>query len=99
MGQRRLARAAYDAGGDDTRQIVDNIRAMERAIELGSEARSFTREDLIEIHKMLLEATRDRHLAGLCARSRTGLGATASAPRTQSASRQRPSVSTICCAT
>lgn len=44
MGQRRLARAAYGAGGDDTaaRQIIGNIRAMERAVELGSEPRPFT---------------------------------------------------------
>jgi len=66
MGQRRLARAAHDAGGDDTaRQIVGNIRAMERAVELGSQGRDFTHDDLIDIHRTLLEATRDAHIAGL----------------------------------
>ncbi len=75
MGQRRLARAAHDAGGDDTaRQIVGNIRAMEQAIQLGSQERSFTHEDLIEIHTTLLEATRDRHLAGVVREEQNWIG-------------------------
>jgi Fic family protein len=75
MGQRRLARAAHEAGGDDAaRQIVGNIRAMERAIELGSQPRAFTYNDLIEIHATLLEATRDRHLAGVVREEQNWVG-------------------------
>jgi len=96
MGQRRLARAAYHAGGDDTaRQIVGNIRAMERAVEVGSEPRPFTCEDLIEIHSILLAATRDRHLAGVV-RSEQSWMAAASAQPTPSSSRRRPSSCTSC---
>ena len=81
MGQRRLARAAHDAGGDDTaRQIVGNIRAMERAIEVGSERRPFTYEDLIEIHRTLLEATRDRHLAGVVRLEQNWIGGSGLSP-------------------
>jgi Fic family protein len=66
MRQRRLARAADTTAGDDTaRQIVGNVRAMERAIELGSHERIFTHDDLLDVHRTLLEATRDRHLAGV----------------------------------
>jgi len=81
MGQRRLARAAHDAGGDDTaRQIVGNIRAMERAIELGSGPGPFRHEDLIEIHRTLLEATRDRHLAGIVRSEQNWIGGSGLSP-------------------
>lgn len=75
MGQRRLARAAQEAGGDDAaRQIVGNIRAMERAIALGSQPRAFSYDDLIEIHTTLLEATRDRDLAGVVREEQNWIG-------------------------
>lgn len=75
MGQRRLARAAHEAGGDEAaRQIVGNIRAMERAIALGSQPSAFTYDDLIEIHRTLLEATGDRHLAGVVRREQNWIG-------------------------
>lgn len=81
MGQRRLARAAYDAGGDDTaRQIVGNIRAMERAVEVGSEPPPFTCEHLIEIHRILLAATRDRHLAGVVRSEQNWIGGSGFSP-------------------
>ncbi len=81
MGQRRLARAAHEAGGDDTaRQIVGNIRAMERAIEVGSEPRPFTYEDLIEIHRTLLDATRDHRLAGVVRLEQSWIGGTGFSP-------------------
>jgi Fic family protein len=81
MGQRRLARASFDAGGDETaKQIVGNIRAMERAIALGSEDRPFTYEDLIAIHTTLLQATRDAHFAGLVREEQNWVGGTGLSP-------------------
>jgi Fic family protein len=81
MGQRRLARASFDTGGDETaKQIVGNIRAMERAIALGSEDRPFTYEDLIAIHTTLLEATRDAHLAGMVREEQNWVGGTGLSP-------------------
>jgi Fic family protein len=75
IGQRRLARAAFDAGGDDTAcQIVANIRAMERAIAIGSAERAFTYDDLIDIHESLLRPTRDAHLAGRVREEQNWLG-------------------------
>lgn len=65
MGQRRLARAASGIGADETaRQIVGNVRAMEEAIELASLPRRLALDDILAIHRTLLESTRDAHLAG-----------------------------------
>ena len=38
---------------------------MEKAIELAAEPRELTVDDVIEIHRTLLDATRDTHLAGI----------------------------------
>jgi Fic family protein len=65
MGQRRLARAASGIGADDTaRQIVGNVRAMEQAMALAAEPRRLTVQDVVAIHRTLLESTRDAHFAG-----------------------------------
>lgn len=75
MGQRRLARAADEQGGDEVAsQIVGNIRAMERAIALGAGEGAFTYDDLIEIHETLLGATRDRHIAGVVRTEQNWIG-------------------------
>lgn len=75
MGQRRLARAASGVGADETaRQIVGNVAAMERAIALATEPRKLTADDLIDIHRTLLEATRDAHLAGVVRKEQNWIG-------------------------
>ncbi len=76
IGQRRLASAAYKHGGHDDLavQIVGNVSAMEQAIELASRPEPFTREDVIAIHRTLLEATRDRHLAGVVRQEQNWIG-------------------------
>ena len=75
MGQRRLARAASETGGDDAaRQIVGNIRAMEAAIALASQERVFTFDDLLAIHRTLLGETRDARLAGVIRTEQNWLG-------------------------
>jgi Fic family protein len=81
MSQRRLARAAFDANGDDTaRQIVGNIRAMEHAIALGVHRDRFTYEDLVGIHTMLLQETRDAHFAGVVRAQQNWVGGTGLSP-------------------
>jgi Fic family protein/DNA-binding transcriptional ArsR family regulator len=79
--QRRLARAAAGVGGDDTaRQILGNLRAMQSAIRLATEPRAFELEDLLEIHRTLLRATRDEHLVGTVREQRNWIGASAFSP-------------------
>ncbi len=81
MGQRRLARAAAGVGGDDTaRQIVGNVRAMESAIRIATEPRAFELEDLLEIHRTLLRATRDEHLGGIVREEQNWIGGSAFSP-------------------
>jgi Fic family protein len=81
MGQRRLARAAAGVGDDDTaRQIVGNVRAMERAIALASEPRPFELDDLLDIHRTLLCSTRDEHLGGVIREEQNWVGGSAFSP-------------------
>ena len=81
MGQRRLARAAAGVGADETaRQIVGNVRAMEAAIALTSEPRTFELDDLLEIHLRLLHATRDEHLGGVVRQEQNWVGGSAFSP-------------------
>jgi Fic family protein len=81
IGQRRLARAAAGVGGDDTAlQIVGNVRAMERAIEISSQPRRFALEELLDIHRTLLNGTRDEHLGGIVRTEQNWVGGSAFSP-------------------
>ena len=69
MSQRRLARAAMeiefdDRADTDAEAIMGNIRAMETAVTTTSAKSTLSISDFIELHRTLLEATRDSHLAG-----------------------------------
>jgi len=75
MGQRRLARAASGIGADETaRQIVGNIRAMERAIAIAAQPRDLVADDIVDVHRTLLESTRDDHLAGVVRHEQNWIG-------------------------
>ncbi len=81
MGQRLLARAAAGAGGDETaRQIVGNVRAMEAAIGRAAEGRALALEDVLEVHRVLLRATRDEHLGGVIRNEQNWIGGSAYSP-------------------
>jgi Fic family protein len=81
MGQRRLARAAAGVGADDTAlQIVGNVRAMEASIALAAQSRHVVLDDLLAIHRTLLEATRDAHLGGMVRREQNWIGGSAYSP-------------------
>lgn len=68
ISHKRLARAAYEQGKgrQDPRaaEVLGNVSAMERAIELGSSAAPFSVADIEDIHRTLLRFTEDSHLAG-----------------------------------
>lgn len=68
VSHRRLARAAYSgaSGGDNTAaEILGNVEAMKRAIELGASGSSFEVADIEDIHRTLLRFTADRKIAGV----------------------------------
>lgn len=68
MSHRRLAKAAVagDHRHRDTsaESILANIAAMEHAITATSSAAEITTEAFVDIHRVLMERTRDAHLAG-----------------------------------
>src|SRR5439155_16005703 len=66
MSHRRLARAAAAPEHADAtaRAVLGNLRAMERAIEIGSTARAITLSRLLELHRELFRETPDAERAG-----------------------------------
>lgn len=78
MSHRRLARAAVadDEQHRDTsaESILANIAAMEHVITVTSVAPEITAESFVEVHRVLLEQTRDAHLAGVVRTSQNWIG-------------------------
>ena len=66
ISHRRLARAAFGRTHRDltAESVLGNVAAMETAVALGSRHRPLTARGVLGIHRVLLEATPDRHLAG-----------------------------------
>jgi len=70
ISHRRLARASYaragGRGGEDrAAEVLGNVEAMERAIEIGGRADPFTVANIQDIHRTLLRFTDDREIAGV----------------------------------
>lgn len=70
ISNKRLARAAFERTGKrraDGRatEVLGNVAAMKRAIELGEKAEPFTVADILDIHHTLLKDTDDREIAGV----------------------------------
>jgi len=83
VGQLRLARAA--AGGGDKHDatadlVIGNVRAMQRAIALATEPRPFTRDDIVAIHRTLLEGTVDESIAGVVREEQNWIGRSSLSP-------------------
>lgn len=84
LSHRRLARAAYGDEGhkDQTAQsVLGNVRAMERAVEIGETADPFRVQDLRDIHEALMTTTREAHLAGRVRDRQNWLGGSTYSPR------------------
>jgi len=73
---KRVALAAYEPIAADgvARAVLGNVRAMERAIEVGSSQRALTVGDLIEIHHTLLEGTAEERYAGIVRTDQNWIG-------------------------
>ncbi|MGI8945937.1 MAG: Fic family protein [Thermoleophilaceae bacterium] len=84
LSHRRLARAAFRGdGAHDSRaaDVLGNIAAMERAIELGAHAGPFTVSDVREIHSALLGFGLDRPIAGVIRTKQSWIGRNPHMPR------------------
>jgi Fic family protein len=79
ISHKRLARAAYARAGErrgDSRaaEVLGNVEAMERAIDLGTSAEPFTVADIQDIHRKLLRFTDDREIAGVLRTKQSWIG-------------------------
>ena len=79
---KRLALAAYEpvAADGTARAVLGNVAAMERAIALGAEGRRFRLEDLLDIHRVLLEGTSEERLAGVVRAEQNWIGGRGTSP-------------------
>jgi Fic family protein len=79
VSQKRLARAAFEASarsGSDAKagEILGNVEAMKRAIELGAGEDQLSVDDIREIHRILLRYTADRGIAGVIRQRQNWIG-------------------------
>lgn len=83
LSHRRLAKAAFSPEVNDitAQSVLANISALELALELASAHRDFKREHLIEVHRTLLQGTRDEHLGGVIREQQNWIGGDAASPR------------------
>lgn len=83
LSHRRLARATFwdEAHDPKAAEVVGNIAAMERAIEIGTAADPFTVADIQTIHELLLRFTLDKGVAGVIRTQQNWIGRSSHSPR------------------
>jgi Fic family protein len=64
---KRLALAVYEplAADGTARAVLGNVRAMEQAVSIGTDGNAFDLEDLLDIHRTLLQGTTEERYAGI----------------------------------
>lgn len=80
---KRLALAAYEPRVADgtARSVLGNLWAMEQAVERGAANRPFGLDDLLAIHRTLLEATSEERYAGRIRQEQNWIGGRGLSPR------------------
>jgi Fic family protein len=84
LSHRRLAKADYSSTNalDVTAEsVLGNMRAMEAAVKLGSSTKQLKAKDIVELHRVLMSATRDAHIAGVVRTKQNWIGGGATSPR------------------
>ena len=73
---KRLALAAYEPHAADgtARAVLGNVRAMERAVDIGTAQKCFCVDDLLDIHHTLLEGTSEERYAGVVRNDQNWIG-------------------------
>ena len=79
---KRVALAAYEplAADGTARAVANNVKAMERAISHGVEGADFDVDELIDIHRVLLEGTSDSRFGGVIRADQTWIGGRGTSP-------------------
>jgi Fic family protein len=85
MSHRRLARAAVAENGQhrdaNAESILANIAAMEHAITVTSTLATLTPAAIVDVHRVLMEDTRDARIAGVLRTSQNWIGGNNYNPR------------------
>lgn len=83
LSHRRLAKAAFSPGLHDltAQGVLANIRALEQAVDLAAGIEALERKDLLEIHRILFEGTRNEHRGGELREEQNWIGGAGSSPR------------------
>ena len=73
---KRLALAAYAPVAADVtaRAVLGNVRAMERAVAVGTKDGEFELDDLLDIHRTLLKGTTEERFAGIVRAEQNWIG-------------------------
>jgi Fic family protein len=79
---KRVALAAYEpiAADGTARAVLGNVRAMERAVAIGTERRRFGVPELLDIHRTLLEGTSEARFAGVVRTEQNWVGGRGTSP-------------------
>jgi Fic family protein len=83
LSHRRLAKAAYastKALDVTAESVLGNMRAMEAAVRLGAGTKAFRAADVITLHRVLMSATRDAHIAGVVRTTQNWIGGVGNSP-------------------
>ena len=80
---KRLALAAYEPVAADAtaRAVLGNVRAMERAVAIGAGKNRLRLEDVLDIHRILLEGTPEERFAGVVRTGQSWIGGRGTSPR------------------
>jgi Fic family protein len=83
LSHRRLAEAAFSVDARDitAQSVLANIAALDRALTIASEVDEIRRDDLLDVHRLLFEGTRDEHMGGIIRVEQNWIGGAASSPR------------------
>lgn len=83
LSQRRVAEALFDPEHSDqtARSVLNNILAMEQAIQIGDTAHAITVDDLLAIHRTLLNTPGDARIAGVIRTTQNWIGGATNNPR------------------
>lgn len=82
LSHRRLAKAEFSGCHDLTADgVFGNIRALERAVAFASATATLERAHIVEIHRTLLQGTRDEAHGGVIRTEQNWIGGDATSPR------------------
>ena len=83
ISQRRVAEALFDPEHSDitARSVLNNIMAMEAAIQIADEAQAITPSHIQTIHRSLLNTPMDTRIAGVIRTTQNWIGGSSNNPR------------------